>query len=748
MKLPKKKRIGAALLALLILASGATAYTVIFTAGSGTTYETGSGLVISTNTDHGLEASNPFNDSETVYIDGVTFSATGSSSLAVDQFRGSITSLSAIDTSSTTIDIDPDDKAAIKLSGSVTAVDFADTALDGTSQITYSASGSGNITVTGLPASTNFAAATTTGEVLTTGTTTASGEASITVDAATNEQIVLLEPSAAQLSNQSPDGTETNNENVGLSFNLSDADYATDAGDSVDVDLYVDGSVVTSWSGITSNQTLSHTATGLTDGQHNWHVETTDNYGTTSTSATATFTVNHYAPTLTNASPANGSGLTNRDQSFTIDVNDTDFLEPSGDTVNASLYIDGSYVGSDTLTANGTASVATTLSDGGTHDYYWEVQDEYGLSATSSTISVSSPSTLYLRQETDPDTLVTDATANITAYFDGTVTRRNTSDGSIDLSGFPIGQPLTIRVQADGYYTRTVIIESIYEQSNVFLLNDTVATHQVRYQLQDVTGAYADADTVLFVERDLKLNGSVEWRTITGDNFGVVGVPTNLVRDERYRLRVKNLETGNTVIIGKYTAIQSETVTVSPGSSTIDISTSESDYAWDISEDESAPAIIFEYLDTADQTDGIKLTVHERYNKSNVLINNQTFTSNDLVFQYNMTQDQANKTWMAEIYVDRGNGTMHFREPIISGPTSIIPADLDQVWQSGISVFVLLVAGMAFSVLHVGVGAIATSLIGGMLWYLGLLSGIATGPAIALAITVSVMYHYYAGGGF
>jgi hypothetical protein len=70
---------------------------------------------------------------------------------------------------------------------------------------------------------------------------------------------------------------------------------------------------------------------------------------------------------------------------------------------------------------------------------------------------------------------------------------------------------------------------------------------------------------------------------------------------------------------------------------------------------------------------------------------------------------------------------------------------LGEGWTTGIGVFVLLITGMMFSELNRGVGAVVTSLVGGILWQVGLLSLAATGPAVVLAIGISVVIHYRGG---
>jgi hypothetical protein len=374
-----------------------------------------------------------------------------------------------------------------------------------------------------------------------------------------------------------------------------------------------------------------------------------------------------------------------------------------------------------------------------------ELEDAFGNTLTTSTFSMETPANLSIRNESAPDTLVTDAEVEITAYFSGEVERRSTTNGNISLTNFPIDEPIIVKANASGYHARTAVIEDVFEQQSMYLLNDNVSTHLIRFDLQDPTGLYPESDTVLFVELDLNRSGTVNWHIIAGDNFGVQGVPVDLKQDERYRIRVKNLETGDATVIGAYTAIQSETVIVEPGGP-IEVANPERDYYWTVEENETAQEILVTYNDTASQTQEIKVTVHERYNESNLLVDNTSFTNtNGLVYQIPMTADQTNKSWMAVLYIDRGDGFKRYVVPASGGPRSLIPGGLDEVWVQAVGVFIMIITAMAFSVLNQGAGAIVTSLVGGVLWWFGVFSGQAVGAVVVLAISISLLYHFREG---
>lgn len=443
------------------------------------------------------------------------------------------------------------------------------------------------------------------------------------------------------------------------------------------------------------------------------------------------------------ATPGDGGKLSSSSVTLSINLSDGDFRVNRGDSVDVAISVDGTQIATKTLSSNGTVSTTTTISEGGSHTWTATATDTYGGSDTTQTFDISVPSTLFVRSETNPDTLINATDVQLTAYYaQDEVQRRNVSNGKLNLTGFPVDEPIIVRANASNYTARTAVVESIFQQNSVYLLNESATQNLIRFSLQQVTGDFPDDNTVLFVERDIKLNGSVEWRTVAGDNFGVSGVPIYLRQDERYRLRIKNLETSETAVIGAYTSLQSETVALSAGSAQVDIGDFETEYGYNITQQESPDQILVEYEDTANQTERIRVVIHERFNDSNVLVNTTYDDTNNLVHQEPLTATQSNMTWMAELYIDRGNGWMQFRVPVSGGPTSLIPSNLDSVWLNGAGVFIMLIGGLAFSRLNLGVGAVSTAMVGALLWWLGVLGGVATGAGVVAAIAIAVVYHY------
>lgn len=558
--------------ALLLVTGAVGAANTFTTAPAGATYETDSGLTVTPTVDHGVPQ-DPFDGSDTVVLSDATFTASGPASLNISQFTGTRTELSSIDATSNAITVDPDDKSQVTISGSVTALSFSDVSIDGSTQLTYSAGGSGTITVTGLAANTDFAAATPGGTVLDTGTTDGSGTADISVSSATNRDVVLLEPSAPQLSNPSPSGNETTRyENETLSIDVSDADFATGAGDEITLEWSVNGSTVGT-STVTSNGTATFDVGPLPDGTHNWSVTATDNYGETTTSSTYEWTISHRAPQPDNAdaSPSDGTQVTERNITFSVPVEDADFGQ-DGDEITARFYLDGSQFGTDTITSNGTVSATTTVSTGGNHTWYVEFSDEYGLAsrtdadpttAATEAFEFQAPSELRIYNESAPTELLENTSVTVEFYYEnGTrseIVTRNASNGTVDFAGLPVDQSFIAVVDAPGYLPRRIYIESLIDSRRIFLLPETADSVEKIFSVEDYTGRFPEQNTVVIIQRSL--NGS--WQTVQGDYLGATGeVTAQLAENQRHRIIIRNTETGDEERKGEYTPLTSSRETI------------------------------------------------------------------------------------------------------------------------------------------------------------------------------------------
>lgn len=255
-------------------------------------------------------------------------------------------------------------------------------------------------------------------------------------------------------------------------------------------------------------------------------------------------------------------------------VSDSDLGSVSNESLTVELYVDGEKRGETNPTSSGTTSFTLDSVAGGEHTWHVEVVDNTGARTTSATATFGVPAELKVFNESAPTELVDNTTLRIRFFGSGgLVVERTVTDGTLDLIGLPVGERFVVTISDDNdqFYYRRIIIESLYEQSEIYLLPRSIDGAEVEFFLQDYTGGeFTPAETRLFVEvpinKDYDGDGEAEtrYRTALGDNFGAAGAfPAVLEANERYRLRIVNQQ-GNTRVLGSYIATQGdvETITV------------------------------------------------------------------------------------------------------------------------------------------------------------------------------------------
>jgi hypothetical protein len=292
-----RRSLVAIVLVILIVSGGAVAASYLFTAGSGSAYETSSGLVVETNTNHGVGATNPFTGTDSVSINNVTFTASGQANVTVDRFEGAWTNVSAVDASSNNITIDPNDKPQATVGGGVTALSFRDSMSlsDDNVAFEYSSGGSGTVTVNGLAANTDYVATTPSGTQIDSGTADSAGSATISVSSATDEQVILFTNQAPVVdeSSASPSGGEVvQTQNPTLSINVTDREFGTAQGDTVTATAYdaSDDAKIASTT-LNANGTASVTWSDPLTGSNSYYWVVEDSYGESTTTQDFDFEV-------------------------------------------------------------------------------------------------------------------------------------------------------------------------------------------------------------------------------------------------------------------------------------------------------------------------------------------------------------------------------------------------------------------------------------------------------------------------
>ena len=472
--------------------------------------------------------------------------------------EGTWTNTSSLDVIGKPITIDPGDKPPVTVSGDITQLDVHQGMApdDATPDFVYSSSlGSGSITLNSLPANTQIAAVDPdSNQVMDVQTTDGSGQVTYTgLDSGTHTVELMTSQGGPTVDNASasPSGSEvTRFEDQTLSIDVSDPDFPDDG---VTVEFFVDGSSVGTDT-LTTNGTASVNVGPLADGSHSWHVEATDEYGQNTTSSTFTWEIDHFDPAIGNMDPADGAGLSQKEAMLSADVSDGDF-PLDGDSVDVEIYFDGSVVHSETITSNST--VSTTVQDvtGGSHTWHVEATDDYhgGSPVTSSTNTLEVPDELRIFNESDPTTLVDNATVTLEFYVNNgsstDVYTRSTTTGKINMTGLPVDKSFVAVAKADGYVNRRIYVASLFDTQRIYLSPETANTLEITFILTDYSGDYPAENSVLQIQRSL--NGS--WQTVEGDYFGATSkFAAHLEYNERHRLIIVNTETGDSKRLGTF----------------------------------------------------------------------------------------------------------------------------------------------------------------------------------------------------
>ena len=275
---------------------------------------------------------------------------------------------------------------------------------------------------------------------------------------------------------------------------------------------------------------------------------------------------NSSTPQLSGASPSNSQTVTDSPVGLTVDVSDADFGTSQGDSVTVEFYDgDGTQLGSDTVSQNGTATANYSDPAGGANEWYAVATDSYGNTVTSQNFTFNAPAEIEIRSEQTGELLTgVDVTLE---FYEQSATNEIYSppvtDGSADMTGLPADENFIAVAEADGYVNRRIFIDSLIETQTIYLLNSSADAVAVEFELDDFSGQYQQDTSVLVVEREI--NGS--YTPIQGDFFGAAGTfEATLVRDVRHRLRIRNLETGREAVIGTFTPQSSgpQTLTIEP----------------------------------------------------------------------------------------------------------------------------------------------------------------------------------------
>jgi len=324
-------------------------------------------------------------------------------------------------------------------------------------------------------------------------------------------------------------------------------------------------------------------------------------------------------PTVDTAAARPQGDLNDSKAVIEVPVSDPDLPD---DEVNVTLYLDGTKLSSTNITSNTTVSETRSGLTGGNHTWRVVATDSYGQS-TSHTFEFKVPDTLYIRNVSD-HSLVTGSTATIQLFGSGATVERQTSDGTYNLSGLAVSEPMVASVEATGYYQRELYLKSIHQQQTIYLLPSGVSTNTIRFTLDDKTGDFPSEESVLYVTRGVPGDGTNEYKIVTSSQFGVQGVTEELVTGQQYRLVVEGPD-GDRRVLGSFTPTVDETVPLTIGRVNITGSVQGGvAFGATTTESQGQGYVRYQYRDAEDATDSLRVRIYNESGGSRTLVYDAT----------------------------------------------------------------------------------------------------------------------------
>lgn len=461
------------------------------------------------------------------------------------------------------------------------------------------------------------------------------------------------------------------------------------------------------------------------------------------------------APVQSNAGPQ--GGVSTEPSKLSADINDSDF--PTDD-VDVTISLDGSQIHSETVSSNGTVTTSNFGElDLGVHTWTVNATDDYG-NSDNQTYTFELPQNITIRDETPPHNKLTGCNAEVTFYEDEEddpfIANRSDSDGdgNISLEGLPAQSQFAATINCDGFHNRTVLIDSIFDQQTVFLINTSETTVENRFTITDFTNRYPPDSAEIVIQKainrslyDPSLTGNnFTWLNVAGDDIGAdQAFTTDLIENDRYRLRVQN-DAGDSRILGAYIPTTSGTIDLTVGAVDVEYTDSDENIAWSFNQtnETNIERLQFTYSDPQGNTSSVDVLIYERGNDSNV-IEDTTFDSGpygNLTLTKNLTMlGETGKEWVVEFNASRGDGFIAGKAFTNPAVTVQLP-NLDEDWRHIIAVLSLIIVGGIFSQANVDIGAVAVSGLAGIFWTTGFLNGVTSGAAIAVAIGLALFYKW------
>lgn len=484
-----------------------------------------------------------------------------------------------------------------------------------------------------------------------------------------------------------------------------------------------DGSVIGT-ANLSSAGTASTNWT-VPSGSTDWTVRTTNAFGQVETS-TQTLEATDDPIDLTNESPADGSFVDTASDTVELSIDvDSPYLE-RGDTHNVTFVdaSDDSEIGNDTLTSPGTATTTWTIPE--SPEWYVVVEDEAGNQETAGPFRFEAARDMTILDETD-QSVIDDREVRVQFYTreNDRVAARNTTNGTVPMSGLPARQDLVVELRADGYYPRRTIIRDVRDASRAYLLDNSTEAVEHRFVLDDFSGRFSPGDSILQIDRAIEdEDGEQRFQLVAGDGFGAANeIVVTVQSDQRYRLRIRN-DQDELRTLGDWRAESAGTTRLEVGQ--IEWSTERETYRWTtsyqnttVSGEDPTGEIAVDYRDPTGQTDEFHLTIHEHGNESNVLFEQQYFSdANNVSERIAVHGSETETTWRVEWTAERAGETIEDSRTV-GDHLDLDDNPLPEEWALiGVGLVLLFVAFL-FGGIYSGIGAVIVSLLAAGLWWFG-----------------------------
>jgi len=323
------------------------------------------------------------------------------------------------------------------------------------------------------------------------------------------------------------------------------------------------------------------------------------------------------------------------------------------------------------------------------------------------------------------------------------------ANGGLNLVGLPADTRYFIQINASGFQNRRSLIDSLFDQDEIFLLNDTTPASQVVVNIEDRTGGFGAGSTIQ-IERPINTTasgpGNEQYRVIAGDTIGSKAqFSTTLENGIRYRVKVTS-PAGQERQLGAFVVNQPRAINLVI--SGIQQGVTVPDDGGEVITnqtvaDSGEKTVNFRYIDPANATSALTLRIEEAGNSSNVFATTQpsrvVFPLGEFKFtqRFSAGSEGANVQLVANVsYARQGED-----EQVVQAfgadrfPVNI---PLDEGWASIFGVGLLMIVGGIFSRANARIGALVIPAVALMLNLTGILSGVVTLASVGVAFAIAV----------